>query len=156
MGLSVPSSGQVYLDANSIIYSVEKIEPYASILEPVWTAAGRGQISIVSSELVALEVPSAAAGRPPECQPPGLGLQDHRDFSYAAPTPDHFIPLLYFAGLTAAGTRPAKVLVDGYAFGSLSMTAYTLDADCPRDRSDRRPSASMPDLDGTPPEDTNL
>jgi 4,5-DOPA dioxygenase extradiol len=57
-------------------------------------------------------------------------LQQHDAFELAAPTPDHFIPLLYLAGLAAAAGRPAQVLVDGYAMGSLSMTSYTLDARC--------------------------
>ena len=45
----------------------------------------------------------------------------------AVPTPDHFIPLLYFAGLVAAAGTTAQPFVDGCALGSLSMTSYALD-----------------------------
>ena len=55
-----------------------------------------------------------------------VSLADRPDFALAAPTPDHFIPMLYVAGLAAAAGEPARVLVDGYAFSSLSMTCYTL------------------------------
>ena len=59
-------------------------------------------------------------------------LDGHRDFGHAVPTPDHFLPLLYLAGMASAPTgQGADVLVDGYAYGSLSMTAYTLGMACP-------------------------
>lgn len=83
-------------------------------------------------------------------------LQRHEDFARSAPTPDHFIPLLYIAGLAGAASRPLKVLVNGYAFGSISMAAYTLDAKCPTDCADSRPSAGMPDPAVTPADDANI
>jgi len=57
-----------------------------------------------------------------------VGLQAENDFDRSVPTPDHFIPLLYLAGLAGAAGRPAEVLVDGCVYGSLSMTSFTLDA----------------------------
>ena len=63
--------------------------------------------------------------------PAGLGrLLSHRDWHKAVPTDEHFLPLAYIAGFAAETKDPVKVLTDGYAFGSLSMTAYTVGADC--------------------------
>lgn len=60
-------------------------------------------------------------------QPSGaVRLGGHSDFRAAVPTPDHFIPSLYLAGLASASDDEVDVLVDGYSYGSLSMTAYTL------------------------------
>jgi 4,5-DOPA dioxygenase extradiol len=82
-------------------------------------------------------------------------LQSHPDFERSSPTPDHFIPLLYIAGLAGAAGRPLDVWVDGYAFGSLSMASYTLDAKCPTFH-DPRPSAGLPDPAVMPAEDANI
>ena len=58
-----------------------------------------------------------------------LKVAGHPDYDLAVPTPDHFIPLLYLAGLAAAGEGAAKPLVRGYAMGSISMTCYGVGVD---------------------------
>ena len=53
--LILPASGPVYIDANILIYSVEKIDPYWTLLQPFWQAAQHGQFVVTSSELLFLE-----------------------------------------------------------------------------------------------------
>jgi len=80
-----------------------------------------------------------------------LRLAEHPDYELAVPTPDHFIPLLYTAGL-AAGAGSAQALLRGYAMGSLSMSCYGLGAGDVRlaaaEASEGPPS-------GIPPDQTN-
>jgi hypothetical protein len=64
----------------------------------------------------------------------------------------------HIAGLPVAdvaGERPA-VLVDGYAHGSLSMTAYTLDLRCPEAASVAAGSAPLPSPDVVPTEEAQF
>ncbi|TMD96241.1 MAG: 4,5-DOPA dioxygenase extradiol [Chloroflexi bacterium] len=98
------------------------------------------------------EARSLMTGAPGEV----LGLHSHRDYAAAVPTPDHFIPLLYLAGLASAAGRPARTLVEGYAYGSLSMTAYTLDATCPEAPAGAQDAAAIPDPDVVATDDTNI
>jgi 4,5-DOPA dioxygenase extradiol len=82
-----------------------------------------------------------------------LELAAHPDYSLAVPTPDHFIPLLYLAGLAAAGEGRAEALVRGYALGSLSMTCYGVGTDVAHAREPHDP-AGLPR--GVPPDQTNI
>jgi 4,5-DOPA dioxygenase extradiol len=84
-----------------------------------------------------------------------LELVDHPDFADAVPTPDHFIPLLYFAALAAASDETPDVLVDGYAYGSLSMTSFALGVDCPEPTGDAE-AARLPGPGAVPPEEANV
>ena len=54
--LALPTSGIVYLDTNSFIYSVERIDPYQAILNILWQVVANGQLTVVTSELTLLEV----------------------------------------------------------------------------------------------------
>ena len=58
-----------------------------------------------------------------------LRVTAHPDYLSAVPTPDHFIPLLYIAGMAAVSDAKPEALIRGYAMGSLSMTCYGLGTD---------------------------
>lgn len=80
-----------------------------------------------------------------------LSSVEHPDFNMAVPTPDHFIPLLYTAGLAATDGN-ASAILRGYAMGSLSMTCYGIGMDgvvCQEGEG----AASLPE--GVPADQTN-
>ena len=54
-------------------------------------------------------------------------LDGHPDFGNAVPTPDHYLPLLYLAGI--ADQEPMSLLVDGHQAGACSMASYTVGTD---------------------------
>lgn len=81
-----------------------------------------------------------------------LRTTEHADYDLAVPTPDHFIPLLYVAGLASASNVQMKPLVRGYAMGSLSMTCYGVDADI--ECSMEEGAATLPE--GVPADQTNI
>ncbi len=86
-----------------------------------------------------------------------LRLADHDDYATAVPTPDHFIPLLHIAGVAAATGETLEELVQGYAYGSLSMTCVGVGADCPDVDPDLSAEAGdLPDPDLVPPEHANI
>ena len=53
--MRLPSNGAVYLDTSAIIYSVERHEPYLTLLAPVWQQAEARQFVVACSELAVAE-----------------------------------------------------------------------------------------------------
>jgi 4,5-DOPA dioxygenase extradiol len=80
-----------------------------------------------------------------------LNLTRHPDFDLAVPTPDHFIPLLYVAGMAAESGEIMEPFLKGYSMGSLSMTCYSAGADLHCVETEG--AAEIPE--GIPPEKTN-
>jgi predicted nucleic acid-binding protein len=53
--LSVPSEGLVYVDAQIVIYTVDRHPRYGPACMPLWSAAAANAVTVVSSELTLLE-----------------------------------------------------------------------------------------------------
>lgn len=82
-----------------------------------------------------------------------LRLTEHPDYALAVPTPDHFVPLLYLAGLAMADGARLEPLIRGHTMGSISMSCFGLDAGLPL-RENPSCAALLPE--GVPPEQTNM
>lgn len=78
-------------------------------------------------------------------------LIEHPDYSLAVPTPDHFIPLVYLAGVADGDT--VNRLLRGYALGSISMTCYGAGTSV-ETAVDARGTDALPD--GVPADQTNM
>ena len=62
-------------------------------------------------------------------EPDSLGtVRTSDDFDLAVPTPDHFLPLAYVAGLASDTNASVSTFAQGCTMGSLSMTSYRIDA----------------------------
>lgn len=87
-------------------------------------------------------------------QPSAVGRVDrHPDYALAVPTPDHFLPLGYIAGLCEAAGETARPFAEGRTLGSLSMTSYLLGMAVPPSAPRGAHEQSLPD--DLPPEQTN-
>lgn len=53
--MTLPTGGLIYLDANALIYSVERVEPYRTLLDPMWQTAEAGTVTVASSGLTVVE-----------------------------------------------------------------------------------------------------
>jgi 4,5-DOPA dioxygenase extradiol len=82
-----------------------------------------------------------------------LNLREHADYELAVPTPDHFIPLLYIAGVAAAEGGAVEALVRGYAMGSISMSCYGIGV---KDIGCEEPGNAARLPAGVPPDQTNM
>jgi 4,5-DOPA dioxygenase extradiol len=76
-----------------------------------------------------------------------------RDAELAVPTPEHFLPLAYIAGMCAAAGETPHAFCDGRTLGSLSMTSYLLGMQPPAPRAHGDDTQSLPAR--VPPEQTN-
>ncbi len=83
-----------------------------------------------------------------------ISVVDEAEYRLAVPTPDHFIPLLYLAGLAGAAGETADVLVQGCSLGSLSMTCFTLG--CPPVATAGQPAPAASAAPDLLPDETNM
>ncbi|MBD0388378.1 MAG: type II toxin-antitoxin system VapC family toxin [Nostoc sp. C3-bin3] len=54
--LMLPTSGSIYIDTSVAIYTIEGNSDYYSLLQPLWYKFYAGEIQIISSELILMEV----------------------------------------------------------------------------------------------------
>ncbi len=104
------SEGVLVLGSGNVVHNLGMIQ---------WGLSGKGADWAIRFDEAARSVMAS--------DPSAIGqLGGHPDLSKAVPTPDHFIPLAYLAGLAAAANATAETFVDGYDLGSLSMTSYVV------------------------------
>ncbi len=129
--------GVLIVCSGNVVHNLREINPALAARGYVW--AERFNVAV---QMAMTRKPSSL-----------LGLAEHADFARAVPTPDHFLPLVYLAGIADAAGEPARTLVDGYVYGSLSTTAYTVGADVAQQQADGSPGAALPEA---PSEASNL
>jgi len=82
-------------------------------------------------------------------------VKGHPDYAEAVPTDEHFLPLLYIAGLAAAAGEPAVPFAEGGTMGSITMTSYLVGGTPPAAAQDAGDGAALPDPRRVPPQQTN-
>jgi 4,5-DOPA dioxygenase extradiol len=131
--------GVLVVASGNIVHNLRRID---------WKMQGGGHDWAQRFDDAAREILTTTPGNVPR-------LLEHPDSAAAVPTPDHFLPMLYLAGLADAARRAADVIVAGCDLGSLSMTAYSLDAECPKATSGGG-TTRMPDPGTVPPDAANI
>jgi 4,5-DOPA dioxygenase extradiol len=129
--------GILIVGSGNVVHNLRRID---------WRKRDDGEVWAHRFDDAAAEVLTASPGELAR-------LESHPDYRAAVPTPDHFLPLYYLAGLAAAAGEKAQSLVRGCALGSLSMACYgvgTEGIDCTQGRD----AAGLPR--GVPADQTNL
>lgn len=83
-------------------------------------------------------------------------IASHPDYALSAPTPEHFMPLYYLAGLCEESGEAATAFAMGAALGSLTMTSYALGWAPDREVGTGEGAAGLPDPAAVPADQTNL
>lgn len=119
---TLPVSGTVYVDSNVIVYTVERHQTYAALIDPLWEARVQGRIQVITSELTLME-----------CMVGPLTKADPRTISdferfFASPLTAQ-LPInrsvLLRAAIERAGTKALR------APDAIHLaTAFTANADC--------------------------
>ena len=100
--------GVLILGSGNVVHNLGRIQ---------WGSEGRGYDWADSFDLSAREIMKTS--------PAELGsLVEHEAYTLAVPTPEHFLPLAYIAGIAVATDAPVTVFNDERTMGSLSMTSY--------------------------------
>lgn len=79
----------------------------------------------------------------------------HASYPMAVPTPEHFLPLAYLAGVAEAAGKSADILVDGGTMGSLTMTSFVLGCETINTPAQAQSAAALPNPADIPPQLTN-
>lgn len=103
-------SGVLVVGSGNVVHNLSRIN---------WSIGDEGEKWAVEFDEAVREIMASDPARLPT-------VVEHAAFRSAVPTPDHFIPLLYLAGLATTTERSPEVLVGGCSLGSLSMTSYVL------------------------------
>jgi 4,5-DOPA dioxygenase extradiol len=85
-----------------------------------------------------------------------VNIREHAEYRRAVPTPEHFLPLAYLAGLAVSAKQTPDVLVDGGAMGSLTMTSFVLGCAEVTPPDMQKASAPIPNPRDVPPQNTNI
>lgn len=132
-------SGILIVASGNVVHNLRRLDRHLSDSAFDWADDFDKQVQLIMTE------------RPHEL----LNIVDHPAYSLAVPTPEHFLPLPYVAGLAAADGRPAKVLVEGGVMGALTMTSFVLGYDPIETPASEEGGRSMSMPSDIPPEDTN-